>query len=80
MRPIKASEVHLFIGQVVRIVYVKDQGVGFVDGKDAIIVDNMITDAVLLKKVDPNNQTVEIERPGGILQTIKFKEIHAVSK
>ena len=72
---IKASEAHLQIGQYIRVVYTVDRGLGSKDGQAAIIVDDMITPPVILRRIDPKKHEVEIERSGGTLQTIIFKEL-----
>ncbi len=57
---IKPSELHLFTGRLVRVVYAVDRGVS----GGAVVVDDMITPPVLLKDYDPTTGTVTFERRG----------------
>lgn len=78
MTPIKASEIHLYQGHLVRVVYVKDRGLGTKDGSLAFIVDDMITPPVVLKGYNSQTQEAEVERaPGSPVERIKIKEIFA---
>lgn len=71
MKAIKASELDLFVGQKVRVVYPVDRGLQ----GTTIIVDDLITDEVLLKKYDPKTQEITFERAGGVLQTMRPKQV-----
>lgn len=73
MVPIKASELELFKGRKIRVVYVVDKNE--MEGSKAVW-DDLITPPVLLKGHNPNTGEVEIQRTGKAPEKIKFKELY----
>ena len=67
MSNILGKDLHLFIGKLVRVVYIKDRGIQGLN----VVVDHLITPPVLLRGYDPTTQTVTIERPGGTLEAFE---------
>lgn len=68
MSNILAKDLHLFIGQLVRVVYVRDRGIQSTTQGPAVVVDNLITPPVRLIQYDPTTQKVTVERPGGKIE------------
>jgi hypothetical protein len=65
---INATELHLFIGRMVRVIYNDPEKTQMTD--EGVRHDDMITSAAMLKDYNPGTQEVTLEYPGQVMRKI----------
>ena len=74
MKPLKSSELHLFLGRKVRVTYIEED----TSNASLIFIDQMITPEGVLKDFHIDDKTVVIQTSDSKQRKIKFYEIFCV--
>lgn len=78
MSNITAGSIHLFVGRMVRVVYVAAEAVKAHASGPAVVVDSQITLSVCLERCDPTAQTATFRRRGAQFPIVEEKVLSTV--